>query len=97
MLLRDDDGQDVAAAAAAGAAADAGRAPTRELGVAHVDWASDTEDIVKLEVWDVVDRPDHGPSSPSLALEHRGSKGAAAPAADAESVDVVPARTPSSS
>ena len=63
-------------------------APTRELGVAHVDWASDTEDVVKLEVWDVVDRA-KGPASPSLALEHHGSLGAAAPAADAESVDVV--------
>ena len=63
-------------------------APTRELGVAHVDWASDTEDVVKLEVWDVVDRA-KGPASPSLALEHHGSPGAAAPAADAESVDVL--------
>ena len=63
-------------------------APTRELGVAHVDWASDTEDTVKLEVWDVVDRA-KGPASPSLALEHHGPPGAAAPAADAESVDVV--------
>ena len=63
-------------------------APTRELGVAHIDWASDTEDVVNLEVWDVVDRA-KGPASPSLALEHHGSPGAAAPAADAESVDVV--------
>lgn len=62
--------------------------PSNEINVASIQWSFlATDDVVKVEVWDVVDRGKARPRPAGLKLS-TGTPVAEAPALDAEFLDV---------
>ena len=63
--------------------------PTEQIQVASIQWSyKATDDIVKVEVWDVVDRGKQRPKSSGLKLGNSGKQSEDVPILDAEFLDV---------